>query len=133
MAKKTRTRSDADLFGEPESKPARPPGNSRGPLRGSGAGGRPANPERDALYREQTRLTQIKADKLAGLLIERDEAQRVWEAAMIEFRQTIGALPARGAEACGFTRAQVAWLEKQQAAALRALAAAGDLPYAGKH
>lgn len=72
--------------------PSRPPGNSRGPVRGSGSA---PNPHRDELYRQQAELTRIKAEKLKGSLVPLAEIERRWADAVLECRNRMLAIPDR--------------------------------------
>ncbi|GIK48497.1 MAG: hypothetical protein BroJett013_11940 [Alphaproteobacteria bacterium] len=126
----SKRRSLSELLGD--AKPARPAGNSRGPLPGSGAGGRPANPYRDELYREQARIARLKADKLAGSLVPVADVERQWATAVIDCRQRLLAIPSRIGSKHGLTRKQTAAIESELREALEALAASGGVAHAGK-
>lgn len=126
----SKRRSLSELLGD--EKPAREPGNTRGPLPGSGAGGRAANPFRDELYREQTRIARLKADKLAGSLVAVADVERLWATAVIDCRQRLLAVPSRVGDKHALTRKQVAAIEAELREALEALAAAGGVAHAGK-
>ncbi|MES1198526.1 MAG: hypothetical protein ABUS48_00910 [Pseudomonadota bacterium] len=89
--------------------------------------GRKVEDHRQQLVLAQADFTRIKTAKLAGVLIERAEAQRLWESAVVECRQTLAAIPARSAEAAGLTKKQAAWLESELRAALDAFAASGSV------
>lgn len=45
--------------------------------------------ERTELTREQKELTRLKKDKLAGILVFAEDAQRLWDSAVIALRQKI--------------------------------------------
>lgn len=129
----SKRRSLSELLGD--EKPERPPGNSRGPVRGSrvdsGIGGRAANPFRDELYREQARMARLKADKLAGSLVAVADVERQWATAVIDCRQRLLAMPARIGAKHALTRKQVAAIETELREALEALAASGGVRHAG--
>jgi hypothetical protein len=124
-------RSAADLLGD-DPPPKRPPGNTRGPLPGSGHGGRAANPFRDELYREQTRIARLKADKLAGSLVAVADVERHWADAIIDCRQRMLAIPARVGAKCGLSGKQIGEIEAEIRAALEDLATSGGPSDAGK-
>lgn len=113
MAKQKR-RSVADMLGEAEPR--------RSHKGGKGDGGRSANPYRDELYQEQTRIARLKADQLAGRLVPAADVLAQWTARITETRQRLLAVPSRVGAKCGLTKSQVADLDAEIRAALAALA-----------
>lgn len=124
-------RSLNELLGDEQPKAKRPPGNTRGPLPGSGAGGRPANPHRDALYKAQARVAELKADQLAGRLVSAADVERQWTERIVDCRQRLLAVASRVGAKCGLTREQIAGIDAEIRATLTALAASGGVSDAG--
>lgn len=129
MTKARAPRSKAELLGD--AKPAREHGNSRGPVRGSGAGGRSANPCRDQLYQAQTRIAELKAEQLAGRLVLISDVEEQWAARIVDCRQRLLAVASRVGAKLGLNREQVEVIDSEIRAALTALAAQGGVSDAG--
>lgn len=118
MEKQKRRRSLTDMLG-----PDPAPRSHNG---GKGDGGRSANPYRDELYREQTRMARLKADQLAGRLVSAADVEKQWTARIVETRQRLLAVPSRIGAKWGLTKAQVAAIDSEIRATLTALAGQGS-------
>jgi phage terminase Nu1 subunit (DNA packaging protein) len=71
--------------------------------------------------REQTRIAKLKADQLAGRLVDADAVERAWGALVLDLRAALLALPSRVGARLGLSPAHVAVLDRELRDALEAL------------
>jgi hypothetical protein len=104
-----RRRTAADLLGDEPAPPKR---------------GRKVEDHRQRLVLEQARLAGIRADKLAGVLIERAAVELHWAGIVTDLRSALLAMPPRVGARLGLSAAIVTAIDAEVRDALETLATA---------